>query len=55
MHLAHQPLLPVLHHIKLAKGAVCPITQLINEDVNEHWPQYQPLTYANSNWPPAQF
>lgn len=39
---------------KLAESPLCPIIQMINEDVKEDQFQYQPLRYTASYWPPAQ-
>ena len=35
---------------KLLESALCPIVQVINEDVNQHWPQYWPLGYTTNGW-----
>lgn len=44
----YQPLLPVLCHHKLAEGVLCPIIQVINEEVVWYWPQC-----TSSDWPLA--
>ncbi|KAK4806786.1 hypothetical protein QYF61_005582 [Mycteria americana] len=38
---------------KLAEGTLCPIIQIINEEVKHYWPQYRPLGYTSSDLPPT--
>lgn len=35
---------------KLAEGELCPVVQVIREDNELCWPQYQPLKYTVSAW-----
>jgi len=37
--------------IPLAESAVCPIVQVTNGEVKQYLPWYEPLWYANSDWP----
>lgn len=51
----HNPCSGIIHHpsgiiCNLDEGAVCPIIQLITEDVKQYWPWYQPL---GALWSPA--
>ena len=50
--LACQPLLPVLCHP--AEDALCPIIQIINEDIKEDQAQFSPLGYTANSWPPTR-
>lgn len=36
---------------KLVEGGLCPIIQVINEDVKTVQAQYKPLQYTSSDWP----
>ena len=38
---------------KLAEDMLCPISQVINEDVEKDWPQYWFLGYSATYWPPT--
>lgn len=40
---------------KLAEGALCPVVQVIREDNEMYWPQYQPLEYTTSAWASSGF
>ena len=48
-----RPHLPVLYHLQIAEGTLCPIIQVINEEVKLYWSQFWLLGWTTSDWPPA--
>lgn len=38
---------------RFAHGMLSPIIQIANEDVEQDWPQHQPLGYTTTDWPPT--
>ena len=38
---------------ELAEGMLCPIIQIVNEDVKQCWCRYWLWGYTTNNWPPA--
>lgn len=46
--------LPVLHCVcRLAEGALCPVTQVINKNAQEHCSRCEALGSISSEWPPG--
>lgn len=38
---------------ELAEGTLCHSIQVINEEIKQYWPSYQPLWYTTSDSPPT--
>lgn len=38
---------------EVAEGSLCPVVQVINEEVKQYWTQYQSLEYTTSYLPPT--
>jgi len=38
-----------------AHDVLFPIVQMVNENIEQDWPQYQPLAYTATDWPPTRF
>ncbi|GAB0186707.1 ectonucleotide pyrophosphatase/phosphodiesterase family member 3 [Grus japonensis] len=47
-HISHSSQFGVIS--RLAEGTLCPIMQIINEDVELYWTQYSPLGYTTSDY-----